>query len=489
MRTRIAILRLSVVLTFCGALLLPASGSAQEALPYRDAKLPIEKRVQDLLSRMTLEEKVAQLEGAWENPQFHKDPATMFVDAKGAFLPERAAVLLKDGLGEMSRPSENRGPREMADFTNAVQDWMKNHTRLGIPVLFHDECLHGHVAPKGTSYPQAIALASSWDPGLLHEVFSATAAEARARGAQRCLAPVLDIARDPRWGRTEETYGEDPYLVSRLGVAAISGFQGSGPGIDKSHVFATAKHFAVHGQPEGGTNVGPGNYSERVVREYFLKPFLAAVKEGDVHTVMASYNEIDGIPSHSNRHLLVDILRHEWGFNGLVVSDYFGITELMTLHHVVDTKEAAAKLALESGVDTELPFEAAFSTLAKQVKDGTVAESDVDHAVASVLRQKFAAGLFDDAQVDPAYAEKITNNTGHAALALKAAHESIILLKNQDQLLPLDKSKFKRIAVMGPNAAEAHLGGYSNDPGKTVSILQGIKDKVSGGVEILYAEG
>ena len=157
---------------------------------------------------------------------------------------------MKNGLGEISRPSEHRDPRVMVEFTNSIQKWVKENTRLGIPVLFHDECLHGHVAPKGTSYPTAIALASTWDPDLLHEIFTATAAEARARGIQQCLAPVLDLDRDPRWGRTEETYGEDPYLVARLGVAAIKGFQGDGPGIDKSHVMATAKHFAVHGQPE-----------------------------------------------------------------------------------------------------------------------------------------------------------------------------------------------------------------------------------------------
>src|SRR5580704_4061244 len=214
---------------------------AQNALPYRDSKLPVEQRVADLLARMTLDEKVAQLEGAWENKQFFSDAQAMFVDEKGAFLPERAAALIKNGLGEMSRPSEHRDPRAMVEFTNTVQKWMRENTRLGIPVLFHDECLHGHVAPKGTSYPQAIALASTWDPALLHEIFTAIAAEARARGIQQCLAPVLDLARDPRWGRTEETYGEDPYLVSRLGVAAITGYQGpafegTDPRLDKSHV-------------------------------------------------------------------------------------------------------------------------------------------------------------------------------------------------------------------------------------------------------------
>jgi beta-glucosidase len=478
--------RIFVVLLVCCA---GREALAQNALPYRDPKIPVEQRVADLLSRMTLEEKIAQLEGAWENKQFFPDPQAMFVDQKGAFLPERAAVLIKNGLGEISRPSEHRDPRTMVDFTNTVQKWMRENTRLGIPVLFHDECLHGHVAPKGTSYPQAIALASTWDPALLQEVFTATAAEARARGVQQCLAPVLDLARDPRWGRTEETYGEDPYLVSRLGVAAITGFQGIGPGIDKAHVMATAKHFAVHGQPEGGTNVGPANYSERTIREYWLKPFEAAVKEAHVATVMPSYNEIDGIPSHSNKHLLLDILRQEWGFQGLIASDYFGPTELRTVHHIVATEEEAGRLAFESGVDVELPFNQAYGSLVEQVKAGKVSEGAVDRSVTRVLRAKFMAGLFDDPYSNADYAEKVTNSPEHQRLALKAAHEAIMLLKNQDNLLPLAKGKYKRIAVIGPNAADLHLGGYSNQPGRGVSVLQSIKNKVGSSAEVLYAEG
>jgi len=470
-------------------LFLTVQAAGQNIPAYRNSALPVEQRVADLLSRMTLEEKVAQLEGNWQNPASRQDASQTFLDTKGTFLPERAAVVLKEGLGGISRPSENRGPREMAEYTNTVQKWVKENTRLGIPILFHDECLHGHVAPKGTSYPQPIALASSWDPALIHDVFSATAAEARARGAQECLAPVVDLARDPRWGRTEETYGEDPYLVSRIGVAAVKGFQGDGPFIDKSHVLATLKHFAVHGQPEGGTNVGPGNYSERVVREYFLKPFEAGVKEAHARTVMASYNEIDGIPSHSNRHLLTDILRQEWGFDGLLVSDYFAISDLRTLHHVAATDDEAAKMALDAGVDIELPGADTFRDLADQVRKGRIAQSTVDQAVSRVLREKFLTGLFDDPYVDPENAEKVTNSPEHQQLALKAAHESIILLKNQNNLLPLDKAKYKHIAVIGPNAAELHLGGYSNNPGRGVSILQGIRDKVGSGSEVLYSLG
>jgi beta-glucosidase len=473
-----------VSLCACGSGIL-----AQSVPPYRDPTLPVEQRVADLLSRMTLDEKVAQMESAWENRQFFTDPTALFVDDKGVFLPERAAVLMKNGLGEISRPGEGHGPRASAEYTNAIQKWMKENTRLGIPVLFHDECLHGHVAPKATSYPQAIALASTWDPGLIEEVFTATAAEVRAAGAHHCLAPVLDLARDPRWGRTEETYGEDPYLVSKIGLAAIHGFQGNGPTIDKTHVMATAKHFAVHGQPEGGTNVAPGNYSERVVREYFLKPFEAAVTQGHIDTVMPSYNEVDGIPSHSNKPLLDGILRHEWGFQGIVVSDYFGITELRTVHHIVADNETAARYALDAGVDIELPFVAGYPSLPEQIKEGKVSEAAVDRAVTRILRVKFLAGLFEDPYVDPNYAEKIANSPEHQRLALKAAHEAIILLKNQDNLLPLAKGKYKKIAVIGPNAAAVHLGGYSDNPGRGVSVLQGIKDKVGSSAEVLYSEG
>ena len=466
---------------------LPAQ--AQEKFPYRNPALPVEQRIADLLGRMTLEEKIAQLGGTWQNRTIEHDETLFFVGKNREFLPDRAAVLLKDGLGGMSRPSEDRGPREMAEFTNTVQKWIIEHTRLGIPVLFHDECLHGHVAPQGTSYPQAIALASTWDTTLVHNVFSATALEVRARGAHQCLAPVVDLARDPRWGRTEETYGEDPYLTSRIGVAAVRGLQGDGSSVDQSHVMATLKHFAVHGQPESGTNVGPGNYSERVVREYFLKPFQAAIQEAHAASLMPSYNEVDGIPNHSNKRLLDDVLRQEWGFQGVVVSDYFAVHDLNILHHIVANDELAAKTALESGVDMELPAAATYRTLIQQVREGKVSESYLNRAVARVLRAKFLVGLFEDPYVDPARAEKVTNSSEHQQLALEAAHESIILLKNQNSLLPLDRSKYKRIAVIGPNAADVHLGGYSGQPGRGTSVLQGVQDKVGSAGEVLYAEG
>ena len=241
-------------------------------------------------------------------------------------------------------------------------------------------------------------MASTWDTELGTEIFTATAAEVRAGGMQNCLAPVLDLARDPSWGRTEETYGEDPYLVSHIGLAAIMGFQGNGELIDKTHVMATAKHFAVHGQPEAGTNVAPGNYSERVVREYFLKPFEVAVKEGHIRTVMPSYNQVDGIPSHSNKYFLDDILRKDWGFPGAVVSDYFGITELRTIHHIAGANDAAAPCALDAGVDQELPCAGGYSTLGGPPQQGRVAQAAVGRAGTQGARAPLAAGQCAGAQ-------------------------------------------------------------------------------------------
>jgi beta-glucosidase len=463
----------------------------QDSPAYRDPGRPVEERVSDLISRMTLEEKTAQLECSMPMAIPGADSPSSFVDQKGEFSPEGAATRLKNGLGEIAHAGGmgRRGPREMAEFTNTIQKWVRENTRLGIPVLFHEECLHGHVARKGTSFPQAIALASTWDPELVQKVFETTALEVRSRGAQQCLTPVLDLARDPRWGRTEETYGEDPFLVSRIGVAAVRGFQGSGASIDKSHVIATAKHFAVHGQPEGGTNVAPGNYSERVIREQFLKPFEAAVREGDLQSVMASYNEVDGIPIHANSYFLDEILRREWGFKGLVVSDYNGIRRLRTQHYVAGSKEESATMALEAGVDIELPDGEDYSTLAGLVKEGKIPGKYVDRATARVLRLKFLTGLFDDPFVDPEKAEEVTNSVEHRQLALLAAQKAITLLKNENNLLPLDRDRYKRIAVIGPNADAVRLGGYSGMPERGVSILEGIRKQVGESAEILYAEG
>lgn len=379
-------------------------------------------------------------------------------------------------------------PHEAAEIRNELQKALVEKTRVGIPAIFQGEALHGYMSNGATSFPQVLGLASTWDPELVRQVFTAAADEMASSGTNQAFTPVLDLARDPRWGRTEETYGEDPYLVSRMGVAAIEGLQGPNFMIDRHHVLATAKHFAAHGQPEGGRNTAPGNFSERILRETFLVPFQAAVQEAQVGSVMASYNEIDGIPAHINRWLLDRVLRQEWGFRGYVTSDGGGLQMLVETHHVAADKADAARKALAAGVDFDLSDGSVFGTLVDLVHEGRVPESEVDRAAAQVLAAKFRLGLFENPYVDPDYA-RITNSPEYQKLALKAAQEAIVLLKNEGNLLPLDLKKIKTVAVIGPNAADVHLGGYSREPAHSVSILEGIRSRVGSAAKVLYAEG
>ena len=341
------------------------------------------------------------------------------------------------------------------------------------------------MAYRSTSFPQALGLASTWDPALVKEVFAAAGDEMASSGNNQAFTPVLDLAPDPRWGRSEETYGE----ASRMGVAAIAGLQGPTLLIDRHHVLATAKHFAAHGQPESGTNTAPANYSERVLRESFLVPFEAAVKEARVGSVMASYNEIDGIPSNVNPWLLDRLLRQEWGFPGYVTSDGNGLQMLYEVHRVAADKAGAARAALAAGVDFDLSDGSVYQTLLAQAKQGVVPLGQIDRAVSRVLAAKLRLGLFENPYVDPAYAEKITNSPEHQKLALRAAQEAMVLLKNEHNLLPLDLKKLKTIAVVGPNAADVHLGGYARDPGRGVGILEGIRQRVGPSAKVTYAAG
>ena len=445
---------------------------------YKDATLPIADRVADLLPRMTLEEKVNQLKWDWQQN-------VSVIDPTGTYTSETARKALAAEWGGDLKLT----PRNAAILRNAVQRYQLEKTRLGIPVIFPGEALHGYMEYGSTSFPQALGLASTFDAALVKRVFTAVGDEAGSRGSGQVFSPVLDMERDPRWGRTEEGYGEDPYLISRMGVAAIEGLQGDSYMIDRHHVLATAKHFAVHGQPEGGTNTAPGNISERVIRETFLVPFEAAVKEAQVGSMMASYNEIDGVPSHVNHWLLDKVLRQEWGFDGFISSDDNALQMLVSTHHVAFNEADAARQAIAAGVDFDVADAPAFNTLVDQVKQGTVPESEVDRAVSRVLAAKFRLGLFDNPYVDPDYAEKTNNSPEHKKLAAEAARKVIVLLKNDKNLLPLDMTKLKSIAVIGPNAADVHLGGYSRDPGYGVSVLDGIKAKVGDKVKVLYAEG
>lgn len=448
--------------------------------PYRNPNLPVADRVADLLKRMTLEEKVEQIAGGV--PQH-------FLDPTGQFTPERAEEFFRRIWSVNSTVS----PYDAAVLRNAAQRYRLEKSPLGIPTLFMGEALHGYMAYGSTSFPIPLALASTWDPALVRQVFTAASDEMSSTGVRQAFTPVLDLARDPRWGRTEETYGEDPYLVSRMGVAAIEGLQGppSESEIGPHHVLATMKHFAAHGQPEGGVNTAPANYGERTIRETFFVPFEKAVEEARVGSVMASYNEIDGVPSHINRWLLDTVLRKEWGFSGYVVSDGGGLQMLYETHHVAADAGDAARKALAAGVDFDLSNGSVYRTLIEQVRGGKVPKSEVDRAAGSVLSAKFHLGLFDHPYVDPDYAARTVNSPEHRKLALRAAEESIVLLKNENHLLPLDPKKLKTVAVIGPDAADLHLGGYAREPfpGIRVTILDGIRKRLEPAVKVVYAEG
>ena len=459
---------------------------------YRDRTAPLEQRIEDLLGRMTLEEKIAQLGCIWNRKQEILTPA-------GDLDPVKARAVFPNGIGQVARPNDLRGggdplqtpyrdARQTVALVNAIQHFAVTQTRLGIPVLFHEEGLHGYVARGATSFPQAIALASSWDPELLTRVFSVAAREMRARGVQIVLAPVVDVGRDPRWGRIEETYGEDPYLVGQLGIAAVRGFQGDALPLAPGKVFATLKHMTGHGQPESGTNVGPALISERTLRNNFFPPFAAAIHSANALSVMPSYNEIDGIPSHANYWLLHDVLRGEMGFTGAALSDYYGIEQLQQLHHVEPDLMHAAARALHAGVDADLPEGEAYARLPQALAAGLVTQAEIDTAVRRMLRLKFLAGLFENPYADARYAETITANAEARALAVEAARRTTVLLKN-DGTLPLRAAALKTLAVIGPNAAVAQIGGYSNVPAHTVSLLEGIQAKLGQRVRIVTAEG
>ncbi|MGE5377006.1 MAG: glycoside hydrolase family 3 N-terminal domain-containing protein [Bacteroidota bacterium] len=445
--------------------------------PYLDPSQSIETRITDLLSRMNLAEKCAQLIGPF-GMDFHDD---------GTFSLDAARQFFNHGISYINTHHRNRNTRQTVAYLNAMQKFLREETRLGIPALGIGEGLHGYMAHEATSFPQAIGLASAWDPELHRRVFGAVAREMRVRCAHYVLSPVLDLARDPRWGRTEETYGEDPYLVSRLGVAAVRGLQGESFTGDPQHVLATAKHFGAHGQPEAGTNAGPANYAERMLREELLVTYETAVREGKIGSVMASYNEINGVPSHVNTWLLKDLLRGEWGFEGLVISDGWGVDDLYRLHFVAKDQADAAEKSFSSGVDVELGR--CFRYLEQAVEAGRISMETLDAAVAKVLRIKLQLGLFENPFVDEETAASITNCPEHRALALETAQKSIILLKNEGGLLPLDRSRIRSLAVIGPNAAALRLGGYSGHPGHGITVLDGVTNKIGKDIEVLYAEG
>ncbi|UCH14611.1 MAG: glycoside hydrolase family 3 C-terminal domain-containing protein [Bacteroidales bacterium] len=473
----IYILSLTLLLTTCEMTEIPE---------YKNSGLPVKERVEDLFKRMTLEEKVGQLFS-----HFLRDTSITLFNDNDELVGIEGMEDIKHGVGAFFTFEfiDWKTFKRKIGRINNFQRYLIDSTRLGIPALMFAEGLHGAMINGATSFPQAIALGCTWDTVLLEQIFDVAAVEAHASGAWQVLSPVLDLARDPRWGRTEECYSEDPYLVSRMAMAAVNGFQGRGENIKKDHVAVTLKHFAGHGQSEGGRNISPVNYSEREFRSLHLYPFEIAVKHANAQSIMASYNEWDGIPNHVNRKLLIDILRDEWGFDGFVMSDGGGLDVTYRSHMAATDSAESGVISIINGIDYDLSSRGCFSSLIDQVKKGNVSEKHIDRAVKNILRVKFRSGLFDRPYINESLFDSIANNKNHKQLALKAAHEAMILLKNKNNILPLDSNKIKTLAVIGPNAKGIHLGGYSPVPMYGVDILEGIRQFAKNKFRVLYAEG
>ena len=441
---------------------------------YKQPDAPIERRIDDLLARMTLEEKARQLDlyaaaGTLEDKHTGNDHVAL--DA--AFLPGKAEAMWGSlGVGGIHDTYPTSAQ------SNAIQSWVIAHNRLGIPAIFVEEGLHGF--DTGTVFPAPINLAATWNPDIARRTGAAIAAEARSTGVGMILAPVLDLAREPRWGRVEEDFGEDTYLTGLFGLAYVRGAQGESLNTDHTLV-AEPKHFAGHGSPEGGTNTSPVHMGERELRTVMLRGFEPAFREGHAMAAMAAYHEIDGIPVTADPFLLVKVLRQEWGFKGFVLSDLGAIRRLYDVHHVAASPKDASCMAVRSGVDMQFyDFDHAVfqRALVDCVHEGTLSQADLDRAVRSVLRVKFSLGLFDRPLVDPALNAKVARSAEHLGLSLESARQSMTLLRNEGNLLPLSRS-IQRIALIGPNGNIARYGDYEKEAnGLHISILDGIRKLV-----------
>jgi len=479
------------------------SGCSSKTPGYKNADLPVEERVKDLLNRMTLEEKAAQMVAA---DRSIKD--SIFVSETGEIRFGNIIKAFPFGVGQVTRLSETKGgasqtsrnnsipltPYQSVELSNKLQKYFIENTRLGIPAIFHEECLHGLVASYVTIFPHPIAMAGTFNRELVKDVYSMIAKETRLRGAHQALTPVVDVVREPRWGRVEETFGEDPYLISQVGISAIIGFQGEKKTIDREHIAGTLKHFAGAGQPEGGTNAGPVNCSERILREVHFFPFREVIQKAGVKSVMTTYHEIDGVPVNANRWLVTDVLRNEWGFDGFVVSDYYAIREMhkrfgIGAHRVAADGKHAAELAINAGVNIELPNPDCYLNVIDLVKEGKIEEERIDQLVGEMLKVKFELGLFDNPYMNPEDAQNYCGSEENRILAKKAALQSITLLENKNKTVPLDLNSFKNIAVIGPNANRRNLGGYSGIPNYYTTVLEGIQQKSGKNKTVTYAEG
>jgi beta-glucosidase len=462
---------------------------------YKDAGKPVTERAEHLLSLMTLEEKVGQLIQlfGWQTYQYKEGTFTI----NDAFKEK----VKQGGIGSlygMLRADPWTGvtlenglsPEAGAKAVNAIQRYVLEHSRLGIPLLIGEECSHGHMAIGATVFPVPLSLGSSWNVDLYREVCRAVALETRSQGGAVTYSPVLDVVRDPRWGRTEECFGEDAFLISQFAVAAVEGLQGNDLRNQRS-VGATLKHFAGYGASEGGQNAAPVHMGKRELLEVDLLPFRKAVEAGAV-SIMPAYHEIDGIPCTVHHELLEDILRKDWGFDGLVITDCGAIEMVASGHDVAEDGLSAAVQAINAGIDMEMSGEMFGKYLVQAVQNHKLEMAVLDQAVLRVLNLKFKLGLFENPYADPTLAKEVIGSKAHTELAQKIAAESIILLKNENNLLPLEPAKFGKIAVIGPNAATGYnqLGDYTSPQpvGKVVTVLDGITNKL-GAERVLYAPG
>ena len=421
-------------------------------LPYQDADQPVAARVDDLLARMTLDEKLAQVGCVWSNVLVQEH----------AFSEQKARELLANGTGHITRIGSTTAlrPRESAAYMNQIQRFLVEQTNLGIPAILHEESCAGFTARDATQFPQAIGLASTWEPELIESMAAVIREQMLAVGARHALAPVLDVTRDPRWGRAEETYGEDPYLVSRMGVAYVRGVQADDL---QRGVVATGKHFLGYGAPEGGMNHAPAHIGPRELRETFARPFEAAIREAGLASVMNAYSEVDGLPCGGSKEILDDLLRGALGFEGVVVADYFTTRLLETHHKVAEDRGHAGQIALEAGIDVELPqLDCYGEPLKERIERGDLSVDVLDRSVRRLLQMKFELGLFEQPYVQEQNASNAYGQPEQVALAREIATKSIILLKNDGPLLPLDPG-ISSIAVIGPCADNGRLqqGDYS----------------------------
>jgi beta-glucosidase len=450
----------------------------QDILPYKDLSLPIEDRVKDLLKRMTIEEKFWQLfmipgEINKADEEKYKNGIFGFQVSAGSQDGNAAQQMLKYNSSEDALL--------LAKKINSIQKYFIERSRLGIPIIAFDEALHGLVRSGATAFPQPIALAATWDTLLMHDVANAIAQETKMRGIRQILSPVINIASDVRWGRTEETYGEDPFLVSEMGVAFMSAFE-------KMNIITTPKHFIAN-VGDGGRDSYPIHFNERLLDEIYFPPFKAAIERAGARSVMTAYNSLDGIPSSANDWLLNKKLKGEWDFKGFVISDASAVGGANVLHYTAKDYPTSSKQAITGGLD--VIFQTAYEHYKLFIPpflNGEIEIKRIDDAVSRVLRAKFELGLFEHPYVDENEIVKVANEKGHKAIAKKAALESIVLLKNEDHILPLSKD-IKSIAVIGTDAVEARLGGYSGPGNEKINILDGIKNRAGKDLRILYASG